>query len=277
MQCGGFAGKLCIILILEHYIVDTLRFSKCNYAAHSPRPHSLTYPPTRTNVCMAFKAEGTEREAESRLLRKLLKNQNRLIDSIRQMDVDRDGVISTAEFRAAVVAMNVGLTDRQVETLIRSIDVDNDGELDMQVWDSFRPRDRGDRGVPGPRDKSSRIERRTAVVAHGIRRTPVQQSHCCVIHAAKSICRTVLANRSMLDSSSIRSFSELSFGCAKCYIVRSANRRRQAQYLNHFKTQDELELRSMSIPETATQEREKQYNFEHATNNKMLTLACPAP
>ncbi|CAM9102993.1 unnamed protein product, partial [Hapterophycus canaliculatus] len=78
------------------------------------------------------KAEGTEGEAESRLLRKLLKNQNRLIDSIRLMDVDRDGVISTAEFRAAIIAMNVGLTDRQVEKLIRSIDVDNDGELDMQ-------------------------------------------------------------------------------------------------------------------------------------------------
>lgn len=80
-----------------------------------------------------YKAEGTEGEAESRLLRKLLKNQNRLIDSIRQMDVDRDGVVSTAEFRTAVVAMNVGVTDRQVEKLIRSIDVDNDGELDMQV------------------------------------------------------------------------------------------------------------------------------------------------
>lgn len=50
------------------------------------------------------------------------------------MDVDRDGVISTAEFRAAIVAMNIGLTDRQVEKLIRSIDVDNDGELDMQVY-----------------------------------------------------------------------------------------------------------------------------------------------
>lgn len=92
----------------------------------SPRPRP-------TYIRTAFKAEGTEGEAESRLLRKLLKNQNRLIDSIRQMDVDRDGVISTAEFRAAVVDMNVGLTDRQVEKLIRSIDVDNDGELDMQV------------------------------------------------------------------------------------------------------------------------------------------------
>lgn len=78
-------------------------------------------------------AEGTEGEAESRLLRKLLKNQNRLIDSIRVMDADRDGVISTDEFRAAVVAMDVGLTERQVEKLIRSIDSDNDGELDMQV------------------------------------------------------------------------------------------------------------------------------------------------
>ncbi|CAM9111400.1 unnamed protein product, partial [Laminaria digitata] len=78
------------------------------------------------------KAEGTEGEAESLLLRKLLKNQNRLIDSIRLMDVDRDGVISTAEFRAAIVAMDVGLTERQVEKLIRSIDVDGDGDLDMQ-------------------------------------------------------------------------------------------------------------------------------------------------
>lgn len=49
------------------------------------------------------------------------------------MDVDRDGVISTDEFRSAVIAMDVGLTETQVETLIRSIDVDNDGELDMQV------------------------------------------------------------------------------------------------------------------------------------------------
>ncbi|CAM9511324.1 unnamed protein product, partial [Ectocarpus sp. 13 AM-2016] len=78
------------------------------------------------------KAEGTEGEAESRLLRKLLRNQNRLIDSIRQMDTDRDGVVSTAEFRAAIVSMKLGLTDRQVENLIHSIDVDNDGELDMQ-------------------------------------------------------------------------------------------------------------------------------------------------
>ncbi len=79
------------------------------------------------------KAEGTEGEAESRILRKLLKNQNRLIDSIRLMDADRDGVISTAEFRAAVVAMDIGLTARQVDKLIRSIDSDNNGELDMQV------------------------------------------------------------------------------------------------------------------------------------------------
>lgn len=82
------------------------------------------------------KAEGTEGEAELRLLRKLLKNQSRLIDSIRSMDVDRDGVISIEEFRTAVEAMDVGLTDVQMETLIRSIDVDNDGELDMQVNES---------------------------------------------------------------------------------------------------------------------------------------------
>lgn len=90
---------------------------------------SINQPTTHKRT----KAEGTEGEAESLLLRKLLKNQNRLIDSIRLMDVDRDGVISTAEFRAAIVAMNVGLTERQVEKLIRSIDVDKDGELDMQV------------------------------------------------------------------------------------------------------------------------------------------------
>lgn len=93
----------------------------------------LTSPRPNPSHAHNFKAEGTEGEAESRLLRKLLKNQNRLIDSIRQMDVDRDGVISTAEFRAAIVDMNIGLSDRQVEKLIRSIDVDNDGELDMQV------------------------------------------------------------------------------------------------------------------------------------------------
>ncbi|CAM9179945.1 unnamed protein product [Ectocarpus fasciculatus] len=105
------------------------------------------------------KAEGTEGEAESRLLRKLLKNQNRLIDSIRQMDTDRDGVVSTAEFRAAIVSMSLGLTDRQVEKLIHSIDVDNDGELDMQAsafyfrkkgefesstWSDFTEEDTGD-------------------------------------------------------------------------------------------------------------------------------------
>ncbi|CBJ30460.1 conserved unknown protein [Ectocarpus siliculosus] len=100
------------------------------------------------------KAEGTEGEAESRLLRKLLRNQNRLIDSIRQMDTDRDGVVSTAEFRAAIVSMNLGLTDRQVEKLIHSIDVDNDGELDMQsarkgefessTWSDFTEEDAGD-------------------------------------------------------------------------------------------------------------------------------------
>lgn len=49
------------------------------------------------------------------------------------MDVDRDGVISIDEFRAAVEAMDVGLTDGQMETLIKSIDADKDGELDMQV------------------------------------------------------------------------------------------------------------------------------------------------
>ena len=114
----------------------------CGVASKRPvvlrrKPVSLSHrsasPLTRIRIRATSKAEGTEGEAESRLLRKLLKNQNRLIDSIRQMDVDRNGVISTAEFRAAVVAMNVGVTDRQVEKLIRSIDVDNDGELDMQV------------------------------------------------------------------------------------------------------------------------------------------------
>lgn len=49
------------------------------------------------------------------------------------MDADRDGVISTAEFRSAVVDMDIGLTARQVDKLIRSIDSDNNGELDMQV------------------------------------------------------------------------------------------------------------------------------------------------
>lgn len=94
---------------------------------HSPQPPPpiLSYP--------THKAEGTEGEAESRILRKLLKNQNRLIDSIRLMDADRDGVISTAEFRSAVVDMDIGLTARQVDKLIRSIDSDNNGELDMQV------------------------------------------------------------------------------------------------------------------------------------------------
>lgn len=101
----------------------------------------VLHPPSNTSHLLLFlvrayrndKAEGTEEEAEARLLRKLLKNQNRLIDSIRLMDVDRDGVISTDEFRAAIVAMGVGLTEKQVENLIRSIDVDKDGELDMQV------------------------------------------------------------------------------------------------------------------------------------------------
>lgn len=79
------------------------------------------------------KAEGTDGEAESRLLKKLLKNQSRLIDSIHTMDVDRDGVISIDDFRSAVEAMDIGLSESQIERLIRSIDVDNDGELDMQV------------------------------------------------------------------------------------------------------------------------------------------------
>lgn len=120
------------------------------------KPTSHVSPPTKKtshpNECAyLFQAEGTEREAESRLLRKLLKNQNRLIDSIRQMDVDRDGVISTAEFRAAIVSMNVGLTNRQVEKLIRSIDVDNDGELDMQVQFGIKLGlvVLGDRNIPG--------------------------------------------------------------------------------------------------------------------------------
>lgn len=79
------------------------------------------------------KAEGTQGEAESRIVRKLLKNQNRLIDSIRQMDADRNGVVSREEFRSAVQGMNLVLTEQQVERLIQSIDMDKDGELDMQV------------------------------------------------------------------------------------------------------------------------------------------------
>lgn len=124
----GYARRCCSLASVsrEGRLRRALRASVAPTPARPPaRPPMLKLP--------FIKAEGTEGEAESRLLRKLLKNQNRLIDSIRLMDVDRDGVISTAEFRAAIIAMNVGLTDRQVENLIRSIDVDNDGELDMQV------------------------------------------------------------------------------------------------------------------------------------------------
>lgn len=96
----------------------------------------LSAPLTPLALAKRTQAEGTEGEAESLLLRKLLKNQNRLIDSIRQMDADRDGVVSTDEFRAAVVAMDVGLTERQVEKLIASIDLDNNGELAMHVNDA---------------------------------------------------------------------------------------------------------------------------------------------
>lgn len=83
-----------------------------------------------------MKAEGTERQAESRLVRKLLKNQKRLIDTIRVMDANRDGVISIEEFRSAVVSMGLGLTEQQVKKLIRSIDTDQNGELDVEVIES---------------------------------------------------------------------------------------------------------------------------------------------
>lgn len=83
-----------------------------------------------------MKDEGTVREAESRLLRKLLKNKKRLIDTIRMMDANRDGVISAEEFQSVVVSMGLGLTEQQVNNLIRSIDTDQNGELDIEVMKS---------------------------------------------------------------------------------------------------------------------------------------------
>ena len=80
-----------------------------------------------------MKAKGTEGEAESRLLRKILKNQNRLIDSMRHVDMNRGDVISAEKFRSALVSMSLGLTERQLEILIRAIDTDCNGELDMKV------------------------------------------------------------------------------------------------------------------------------------------------
>lgn len=135
-------GKLVVVLFcVRHWVPCVMEASEttCKSAENNGFAFLTSSRPRPPTHVLCSKAEGTEGEAESRLLRKLLKNKNRLIDSIRQMDVDRDGVISTAEFRAAIVAMNVGLTDRQVEKLIRSIDVDNDGELDMQVLHPYPP------------------------------------------------------------------------------------------------------------------------------------------
>lgn len=84
-----------------------------------------------------MKDEGTVREAESRLLRKLLKNRKRLMDTIRMMDVDRNGVISAEEFRSAVASMGLGLTEQQVKKLIRSIDTNRNGELDIEVIQNY--------------------------------------------------------------------------------------------------------------------------------------------
>ncbi|CAM9980264.1 unnamed protein product, partial [Discosporangium mesarthrocarpum] len=78
-------------------------------------------------------AEGTEEKAEELLLRKILKNRNRLIDSIRAMDMDRDGTVSVGEFRDAIHGLGVEVTRAQVEVLIRSIDKDGDGQLDTHV------------------------------------------------------------------------------------------------------------------------------------------------
>ncbi|CAM9226740.1 unnamed protein product, partial [Phaeothamnion confervicola] len=86
------------------------------------------------------RAAGTEQDAEARLLRRLLRGQNRLIDSLRAMDTNRDGHVSHAEFRAALTTVlgEAAAATPAAAALLRSIDKDGDGALDMrELLDRF--------------------------------------------------------------------------------------------------------------------------------------------
>jgi hypothetical protein len=63
---------------------------------------------------------------------KIIQNRGRLIDHIRNMDTNRDGVVDMDEFRASLKALDLGLTPEQEELLIASIDLDGDGILEYE-------------------------------------------------------------------------------------------------------------------------------------------------
>ena len=66
----------------------------------------------------------------ARLQKKVYEHRNRMADAFRDFDLNHDGVVSRSEFRAAIKKMKLGFSNRDVDALLLSIDVDNSGKIE---------------------------------------------------------------------------------------------------------------------------------------------------
>ena len=68
-------------------------------------------------------------------LRRLFKQQRlKMRDAFDDFDIDGDGVVTPGEFRAGLASLRLGLTDDQVDDILRIVDKDGDGQINYSEF-----------------------------------------------------------------------------------------------------------------------------------------------
>ncbi|KAG5187763.1 hypothetical protein JKP88DRAFT_253888 [Tribonema minus] len=80
----------------------------------------------------AAEAGSKERELTELLVNELLKHQGRLVDQIHAMDKDRNGCIDVDELRTMVASLELGLSDDEMDFLLKSLDTDGSGTMSFE-------------------------------------------------------------------------------------------------------------------------------------------------
>ena len=57
-----------------------------------------------------------------------------LRDAFKTLDADGDGFLSASELRNVLTSMGEPLTDKEVDEMLRSVDIDNDGKLNFEEF-----------------------------------------------------------------------------------------------------------------------------------------------
>ena len=68
-------------------------------------------------------------------LRNIIRTSSKSFEQIfREFDEDKNGYISQMEFRNAIRKLNLGLTSREIDNLMKKIDANQDGLIDWQEF-----------------------------------------------------------------------------------------------------------------------------------------------